>query len=74
MNTASIPPIIMTYLRAAAAAVAALYMTDPNRPIRDYAAAGLAAVLGPILKAIDPKEKQFGIGSDEFEANKNVAE
>ena len=58
----------------AAAAVAALYMTDPNRPIRDYAAAGLAAVLGPILKAIDPKEKQFGIGSDEFEANKNVAE
>jgi hypothetical protein len=74
MNKYAVPPIVKTYLRAAAAAVAALFLADPNRPLRDYAAAGLAAVLGPIIKAMDPKEKQFGMGSDEFEANKNVAE
>lgn len=74
MNNYTVPPMVKTYLRAAAAAVAALFISDPNRPLRDYLAAGLAAVLGPIIKAIDPGEKQFGIGSDEFEANKNVAE
>lgn len=74
MNKYTVPPIVKTYLRAAAAAIAALFLADPNRPLRDYAAAGLAAVLGPIIKAIDPGEKQFGMGSDEYEANKNVAE
>ena len=63
MNIESLTPIMKTYLRAAAAAVAALFLADPNRPLRDYLAAGLAAVLGPIIKAIDPKELDFGKGS-----------
>ncbi len=63
MNIETLTPVVKTYLRAAAAAVAALYIADPNRPLRDYLAAGLAAVLGPIIKAIDPKELDFGKGS-----------
>ncbi len=63
MNIETLTPILKTYLRAAAAAVAALFLADPNRPLRDYLAAGLAAVLGPIIKAIDPKELDFGKGS-----------
>jgi hypothetical protein len=45
MKIETLTPIMKTYLRAAAAAVAALFIADPNRPLRDYFAAGLAAVL-----------------------------
>jgi hypothetical protein len=53
----------MTYLRAGAAAVAALYMADPNRPLKEYLAAGIAAVAGPLLKAVDPRATEFGRGA-----------
>ena len=53
----------MTYLRAGAAAVAALYLADPNRPIKEYLAAGIAAIAGPLLKAIDPRATEFGRGT-----------
>jgi hypothetical protein len=43
MNKYTVPPVVKTYLRAAAAAVAALFLADPNRPLRDYAAAGLGS-------------------------------
>ncbi len=46
--------IAKTYLRAAAAAVAALYLADPNQPVKNYLVAGLAAVAGPVLKALEP--------------------
>ena len=52
--------ITSTYARAGAAAVAALYLADPSRPLKDYLAAFVAAVIGPLLKAIDPKSKEFG--------------
>jgi hypothetical protein len=63
MNKTQLEAIAMTYLRAAAAAVAALYMADPNRPLKEYLAAGIAAVAGPLLKAIDPKAIEFGRGA-----------
>jgi hypothetical protein len=63
MDKKKLEAIIMTYLRAGAAAVAALYLADPNRPIKEYLAAGIAAVAGPILKAIDPKATEFGRGA-----------
>ena len=63
MDKKKIEAIIMTYLRAGAAAIAALYLADPNRPIKEYLAAGIAAVAGPILKAIDPKATEFGRGA-----------
>jgi hypothetical protein len=63
MDKNKLEAIAMTYLRAAAAAVAALYLVDPNRPIKEYLAVGIAAIAGPILKAIDPKAIEFGRGA-----------
>jgi len=63
MDKKKLEAIAMTYLRAGAAAVAALYMADPNRPLKEYLAAGIAAVAGPILKAIDPRASDFGRGA-----------
>lgn len=63
MDKKQLEAIAMTYLRAAAAAVAALYMADPNRPLKEYLAAGIAAVAGPILKAVDPRATEFGRGA-----------
>ena len=63
MDKNKLEAIAMTYLRAAAAAVAALYLADPNRPLKEYLAAGIAAVAGPLLKAIDPRATEFGRGA-----------
>ena len=63
MDKKKLEAIIMTYLRAGAAAIAALYLVDPNRPIKEYLAVGIAAIAGPILKAIDPKASEFGRGA-----------
>jgi hypothetical protein len=63
MDRNKMQAILMTYLRAGAAAIAALYLADPNRPLKEYLAAGIAAVAGPILKAIDPKATEFGRGA-----------
>lgn len=58
-----IEAVVKTYLRAAVAAVAALYLADPNQPMKNYLVAGLAAVVGPVLKALDSKSTEFGRGS-----------
>jgi hypothetical protein len=63
MDKKKLEAIAMTYLRAGAAAIAALYLADPNRPLKEYLAAGIAAIAGPILKAIDPKATDFGRGA-----------
>jgi hypothetical protein len=63
MDKKKLEAILMTYLRAGAAAIAALYLVDPNRPIKEYLAVGIAAIVGPILKAIDPKASEFGRGA-----------
>ena len=63
MDKKKLEAIAMTYLRAGAAAVAALYLADPNRPIKEYVAAGIAAIAGPLLKAIDPRATEFGRGT-----------
>jgi len=63
MNRAKLEAIGKTYLRAAAAAVAALYLASPNQPLKNYLAAGLAAIAGPLLKALDGKASEFGRGA-----------
>ncbi len=63
MDKKKLEAMVMTYLRAGAAAVAALYLVDPNRPLKEYLAAGIAAIAGPILKAVDPKAIEFGRGA-----------
>jgi len=54
--------VAATYLRAAVAAVIALYLAGVTDP-KDLALAAVAAVAGPILKALDPKAPEFGRGS-----------
>jgi hypothetical protein len=63
MNKAKIEAIVKTYLRAAAASVVALYLANPDQPLKNYFAAGLAAVAGPVLKALDAKSTDFGKGA-----------
>ena len=53
--------IALSYGRAAAAAVAALYMAGVTDP-RTLANAFIAALIGPVLKDLDPKAKEFGVG------------
>lgn len=62
MNKVKLEAIIATYLRAAVAAVIALYLAGVTDP-KALLTAGLAAVAGPLLKALDPKSKEFGRGS-----------
>jgi hypothetical protein len=49
-----------SYLRAAVAAVVAMYMAGITDP-KVLANAFLAALAGPLLKALQPNEKEFGI-------------
>lgn len=49
-----------SYVRAAAAAVIAMYMAGITDP-KVLANAFLAALAGPVLKAIDPKAVEYGI-------------
>ena len=52
----------LSYLRAALACVGALYLsgiTDPKVLVNAF----IAGLIGPVLKAIAPNEKQFGVGA-----------
>jgi hypothetical protein len=53
--------IALSYGRAAVAAVAALYMAGVTDPLT-LGNAFIAALLGPVLKALDPKATEFGVG------------
>ena len=59
MNKVQLQAIAATYLRAAVAAVIALYLAGVTDP-KALLSAGVAAVAGPLLKALDPKAKEFG--------------
>jgi hypothetical protein len=50
----------MSYLRAALAAVVALAMSGVTDP-KVLANAFIAGLLGPILKAVDPKHTEYGV-------------
>jgi hypothetical protein len=52
----------LSYLRAAGAAVVALYMAGQHDP-KVLASAFLAGLVGPIMKALDKSAPQFGLGS-----------
>jgi hypothetical protein len=62
MNKEQIKAIVSTYLRAAIASVIALYLAGVTDP-KALATAGIAAIAGPLLKAIDPNAKEFGRGA-----------
>jgi hypothetical protein len=51
-----------SYGRASLASVAALYMSGITDP-KILANAFIAGLIGPLLKALQPSEKQLGVGS-----------
>lgn len=51
-----------SYLRAAVSCVAALYLSGITDP-KTLANAFIAGLIGPILKALQPSEKEMGVGS-----------
>ena len=63
MNTEKIVAIAGTYLRAAFAAVLAMYIAGVTDP-KALGSAFLASLAAPILKALDPKESAYGKGSE----------
>ena len=52
----------MSYIRAALAAVVALAMSGITDP-KVLANAFFAGLLGPLLKAVDPKQTEYGVGA-----------
>ena len=62
MNKKKLEAMACTYLRAAIASVIALYLAGVTDP-KALASAGIAAIAGPLLKAIDPNAKEFGRGA-----------
>ena len=52
---------LASYARAALACVGALYMSGITDP-KVLANAFIAGLIGPILKALQPNESQFGLG------------
>ncbi len=59
---AKMKSMLATYLRAGVASVIALWLAGVTDP-KALATAGIAAIAGPLLKALDPKNTEFGRGS-----------
>ena len=62
MNKKQIEAALYSYARAALASVAALYMSGVTDP-KVLANAFIAGLIGPLVKAVQPNEKQYGIGA-----------
>lgn len=62
MNTKALQAVAASYARTAVAAALALYMAG-NTDVKSLATAALAAVAGPLLRALNPKDSAFGLGS-----------
>lgn len=61
MNKDKMKAIVVTYLRAGIAAVLALYLAGET-DLKKLSMAAVAAVAGPVLKALDSNSKEFGRG------------
>ena len=59
MNMKTLKQVALTYARAAAASVVALYMAGQTEP-KVLASAFLAGFVGPVIKALDKNAKEFG--------------
>ena len=60
--SAQLKAAALSYLRAALSCVGALYMSGITDP-KVLANAFIAGLIGPLLKAVDPKQKEYGIGA-----------
>ena len=52
-----------SYLRAAHAAVGAMLLAGIEDPSQITVSALLAGILGPLIKALDPNQDEYGIGA-----------
>jgi len=52
-----------SYLRAALAAVGAMLLAGIEDPSKITVSALLAGILGPLIKALDPNQDEYGIGA-----------
>ena len=59
MNKKNVKAIVATYARAGVASIIALYLAGVTDP-KALLSAALAAVAGPLLKALDPNATEFG--------------
>jgi hypothetical protein len=62
MNKEQLTAAAGSYIRAALASVVALYMagqTDPSVLVNAF----VAGLVGPLAKALNPKDKAYGIGA-----------
>lgn len=62
MNKDKMKAIVVTYIRAGIAATLALYLAGET-DVKKLAMAAVAAIAGPVLKALDPNATEFGRGS-----------
>ena len=53
----------LSYVRAAVSCVGALYLSGITDP-KTLGNAFIAGLVGPIMKALAPSEKQFGVGAN----------
>lgn len=60
MNSKAIKAALASYLRAAISAVLAMYLAG-NTDAKALGSAALAAVAGPLLRALNPNDDAFGI-------------
>lgn len=59
-----IPPVVLSYIRTFVAATLTLYLTG-ERDFSALWAAGVAAVIPPILRWLDSSDTAFGRGASE---------
>lgn len=59
---------LWSYLRATVAAVGAMLLAGIEDPGQVTVSALLAGILGPLIKALDPNQDEYGIGSRVEEA------
>jgi hypothetical protein len=57
--------MINSYARSALVCLATVYVTNPTGTLSDIWKAFLIAFVAPILRAINPDDAAFGIGSKE---------
>jgi hypothetical protein len=56
---AKIQAVVASYARSVVGAVVAVYMTGSTTP-NDYAKAGIAALIPPIMRWVNPKDAAYG--------------
>lgn len=61
MNTTQLQAILASYLRTAVSAAAAMYLAG-HTDTKSLVTAALAAVIGPLARAVNPKDGAFGLG------------